>query len=269
MQKIFNIHTHTYPPAIAEKAVSSLGKFYNFVPEGDGTLADLERDAKEYGASGMLLLATATNPHQVEKVNDGIAAMVNSSRERGFIAYGFAGIHQDCTDLEKEIDRCEKMGLCGVKIHPDIQGVDIDDTRLLRLYEIIEGRMPLCLHMGDDRPEYRFSEADKLLKIKKLFPKLEVLAAHLGGYKSWEAAERLIGIEGIHFDTSSALWAMTPEMGTEIVHKLGIENVMFGTDYPVKLLATELLRFDALDLTAAEREAILYNNAAKFLGFEA
>ena len=39
--KVFDIHTHTYPEAIAEKAVANLGKFYNFVPEGKGTYAVL------------------------------------------------------------------------------------------------------------------------------------------------------------------------------------------------------------------------------------
>ena len=34
MYKIFDIHTHTYPEALAEKAVRNLGAFYDFVPEG-------------------------------------------------------------------------------------------------------------------------------------------------------------------------------------------------------------------------------------------
>ena len=31
MYKVFDIHTHTYPEAISEKAVTSLGNFYNFL----------------------------------------------------------------------------------------------------------------------------------------------------------------------------------------------------------------------------------------------
>ena len=40
---------------------------------------------------------------------------------------GFAGMYQDFPDFEGEIDRCRKMGLRGVKLHPDIQMLDIDD----------------------------------------------------------------------------------------------------------------------------------------------
>lgn len=45
MYKIFDIHTHTYPEAIAEKAVTALGRFYHFTPEGKGTYAELEQTA--------------------------------------------------------------------------------------------------------------------------------------------------------------------------------------------------------------------------------
>lgn len=59
---------------------------------------------------------------------------------------------------------------------------------------------------------------------------------------------------------------MTPDYAGELIHCLGIDRVMFGTDYPVKVYATELARFFAVDLTEEERTAILYDNAARFLG---
>ena len=70
MYKIFDIHTHTYPEAIAEKAVTSLNAFYEFVSEGKGTYAELAENSRENGVVGMLLFSVATNPHQVQKVND-------------------------------------------------------------------------------------------------------------------------------------------------------------------------------------------------------
>lgn len=51
-------------------------------------------------------------------------------------------MHQDFEDMEGEIDRAIQLGLKGVKIHPDTQKVNMDDPRLMRLYEIIEGRLP-------------------------------------------------------------------------------------------------------------------------------
>jgi len=86
------------------------------------------------------------------------------------------------------------------------------------------------------------------------------------GYRAWEKSSLLAELDDIWFDTSSALWAMTPERATELVHELGAERVLFGTDYPVAYAKSELARFFALDLTEDERRVILYDNAARFLG---
>lgn len=269
MFKVFDIHTHTYPEAISEKACISLGKFYNFVTEGKGTYADLESQAAENNVGGYLLFSVATNAHQVEKVNTTIADLVKFSRSHGFKTYGFAGMHQDFPDFEGELDRCIGLDLCGVKLHPDIQGVDINDKRLLPLYEIMQAKgLRLYLHMGDDRPEYRFSEARKLVDVLEQFPSLVVVAAHLGGYRAWDdAMELLAGRENVWYDTSSALWAITPEYAEVVIGRLGYEQVMFGTDYPVKNTDGELERFFKINLTDKQREDILWNNAMRFLSY--
>ena len=265
---IFDIHTHTYPERIAEKACVNLGAFYEFIVEGKGTYADLEESARPHNVRGFLLFSVATNATQVPKVNDSIASLVELSRSHGFETVGFAGMHQDYPDFAGEIDRVEKMGLRGIKIHPDIQAVDIDDPRMLRLYELVEGRMPIYFHIGDWRPQYRFSEAKKLLKVLEMFPKLEVVAAHLGGHRAFEEAKMLAGHPNVWYDTSSALWAMTPEYARELIRLLGTDRVMFGTDYPVKNPATELELFSRLSLTESQREDILYYNAIRFLHLE-
>lgn len=265
MRKIFDIHTHIYPEKIAAKASVNLGAFYNFVVEGKGTYEDLQRVGAESGTRGFLLLGVATNPTQVHSVNDFIADTVKLSRSRGYHTFGFMGMHQDHSDFAAELDRAVSIGLSGVKIHPDIQGVDIDDRRLYELYSLIEGKLPLYLHMGDDRPQYRFSSPEKLSKILNEFPNLTVVAAHLGGYRSWESAmETLAGRENVWYDTSSALWAMSVDYANKVVSKLGTEKLMFGTDYPVKNTDEEIERVLALDLTDSEREDIFWNNAARF-----
>ena len=267
MYKIIDIHSHVYPEAISDKAVKSLAAFYEFTVEGKGTYTDLETKSKAAGVSGFLMLAVATNAHQVTRVNDSIAAQAEISRQRGFETYGFAGIHQDFEDFAGEIDRIEKLGMKGVKIHPDIQRWDLEDKRMYELCEILEGRMPLYLHMGDNRPQYRYSEPKKLAKLLDRFPRLVVGAAHFGGYKDWDEAENVLaGRPNVWYDTSSALWAMTPERAKELITAYGADRVMFGTDYPVKNPDEEIGRFMKIDLTEKEREDIFYNNAKRFLG---
>lgn len=267
--KIFDIHTHIYPDAIAEKAVISLGKFYDFVPQGNGTYADMTKWDKDFGVSGFLVFSVATNAHQVHKVNEGLAACAKRGREDGFITVAFGGLHQDCPDMKSEIDYALSLGLKGIKIHPDIQMVDIDSEKLFPLYEEAEGRFPIYFHMGDNRPEYRYSEAARLKKVLDLFPRLEVVAAHLGGYCAEDDAVKYLAKDPrVMYDTSSALWNMTPEKAEYLIGKYGTEKVMFGTDYPVMRPEDELERFFRLKLTDRQREDILWNNAVRFLGIE-
>lgn len=264
---VFDIHTHIYPDAIAARATQNLGAFYDFEVQGRGTYADLEQTGAAHGVKGFLILSVATNAHQVTKVNDFAAAAVTHARERGFLAAGFGGMHQDFADMPAELERMLSIGLCGVKLHPDIQGADIDDPRFFPLYESMQGRVPLYLHMGDDRPQYRFSEPRKLLHLLQLFPRLTVGAAHFGGYRAWRDAEVLAGHPNVWFDTSSALWAMSPDAAARLVRLFGTERLMFGTDYPVKTAGEELERFFAIPgLTEAERRAVLFDNAVRFLG---
>ena len=52
MYKILDIHTHTYPDAIAAKAKVALEKFYEFTCEGSGTVDDLAESSEKAGVSG-------------------------------------------------------------------------------------------------------------------------------------------------------------------------------------------------------------------------
>ena len=263
--KIFDVHTHIYPDNIAGRAVDALGRFYDFVPEGDGTYNDMTEADRRCKVNGFLILAVATNAHQIRRVNESAAAALERGRADGFEAYAFGGLHP-CDDMKAEIDFCLEHGLSGIKLHPDIQGVDIDDPRLYPLYEEAEGRFPVYFHTGDDRPQYRFSAPEKLVKVMRDFPRLTAVAAHFGGYKANEEAVRyLCGCDRIWFDTSSALWTMTPEEADAIISRLGVSRMMFGTDYPVKLPDTELPRFFRLRLTDKETEDVLYNNAKTLL----
>ena len=270
MYKIIDIHTHIYPERISDKATRALSDFYRFIVNSKGTIEDLEDQCSINGVTGFLLLSVATNAHQVRSVNDYAAECVSRSRSRGYEAYGFASMHQEFEQMEREVERILSLGLKGVKLHPDIQGVDVTDKRLYPLYEACSYfGVPVYFHSGDYRPEYRFSEPKKIAKVLTDFPTLRVSAAHLGGYKAWdEAVEYLSGNERVWFDTSSSLWSMTTEKADGIISKIGKERLMFGSDYPGETIEDELKRFFALSMTEREREKVFYENARVFLGVE-
>ncbi len=267
MYNIIDVHTHIYPEKISDKATENLAKFYKFTVNSKGTIEDLKAQCAECGVTGFFLLSVATNPSQVSKVNDYASECVMKAREEGFEAYGFAGMHQDHEDMAEEVGRAYSIGLKGVKIHPDIQGVDVTDERLYPMYEACSSLdIPVYFHSGDYRAEYRYSEPKKIARILELFPRLRIAAAHLGGYKAWdEAIEYLAGNDRVWYDTSSSLWSMSTKRANEIISKIGKNHLMFGSDYPGERIRDELDRFMALDLTDREREDVFANNARAFL----
>lgn len=265
-QKIIDAHVHIYPEAIADRATESLGRFYQFTVHAKGTYEDLERQALSCGVSGFFLLAVATNAHQVQKVNDHVVNAMQTARRHGLECYAFAGMHQDYPDFAAEIERCRALGFTGFKIHPDIQRMDLLSSAMYALCEALEGNMPLFLHMGDCRAEYRFSEPEKLVTLTRRFPRLQVVAAHYGGYQAWDdAVHCLAGVPNVWFDCSSALWAMTPERAYALTETMGFDRVMYGSDYPVYGLADYLELFLRVPFSPAQRSAILYDNAQRFL----
>ena len=106
-----------------------------------------------------------------------------------------------------------------------------------------------------------------LLALTGRFPRLRVIAAHLGGYRAWEHVQALAACPNVWFDASSTMDFLSPEEEGRLIRALGVSRVMFGTDYPVRSVREELPRFLALPgLTDEEKKAILYDNAIGFLG---
>jgi hypothetical protein len=118
--------------------------------------------------------------------------------------------------------------------------------------------------MGDQNQDS--SSPLRLKHILERFPKLVVIAAHLGGYQMWDESLKYLVGGNLYMDTSSSLAFLKPEKAVEIIRKHGIEKILFGTDFPMWGHLEELNRFMALDLTESEKRVILYDNAAKLLG---
>ena len=260
---IIDAHAHIFPDKIAEKAVAGIGSFYSQLTmmNMNGSAETLIKTGEAAGVSKFLVQSVATVSAQVESINNFIADSVKKYPDK-FI--GFAAMHPDYEKVEQEIDRAISLGLKGVKLHPDFQEFAIDDERAMKIYEVIEGRLPLLIHMGDSR--YNWSKPEMLAKVLDRFPKLDVIGAHFGGWSEWDRAEEILGGKRLWVDTSSSLYSMTPERARELIDAYGVENVLFGTDFPMWTAESELKMFDKIPLSEREREMILHENAERLLG---
>ncbi len=256
--KIIDSHCHVYPDKIAEKASASTGDFYKMPSRLDGKISTLLARGKAAGISHFIIQSVATTPKQVSHINRFIADAV-ASGEGHFT--GLGTLHPDSDRIDEEFDEILALGLKGVKLHPDIQKVGIDDPRMQRIYERCRGVLPILMHTGDSRFDY--SNPNRMLPVLEKYPDLTVIGAHFGGWSVWdEATKKLSKYENLFVDCSSSLYAMSEEKAKSLIMAYGTSRVLFGTDYPMWLPEVELARFMKLSLTEKEREDILYNNAA-------
>ncbi|MDR3037323.1 MAG: amidohydrolase family protein [Coriobacteriales bacterium] len=260
--RIIDAHCHIYPDKIAAKAVENVGSFYQIEMDGEGCVGDLLARQEQAGITASIVHSVALRASNVVGINDFIAEQARL--HPSFI--GFATMHQDFEDMEAEVERCVGLGLKGFKLHPDSQGVNADDPRLMRLYELIEGRLPLILHCGDYR--WDNSHPSRVKEILHAFPQLVLNAAHFGGWSLYDLAVEYLEDEHCFMDLSSSSVYLGPRRTTELIHIYGADRILFGSDYPMWDPATELERFGRNDLTEEEREQICWRNAERFLGEE-
>ncbi|MBQ8297258.1 MAG: amidohydrolase family protein [Ruminococcus sp.] len=253
--EIIDAHAHIFPEKIAENATANTGKFYDLPMRSCGTSTKLIEGGSEIGVSRYLICSTATKPEQVASINSFIAGECAAHP----CFFGFGTAHPDSADITADINQVRELGLHGIKLHPDFQTFDMDSEGAYKIYEQIEGIMPVLIHCGDSRFEY--SAPKKIANIHRDFPKLMIFAAHLGGYERWdEAAEYLTGLENVKFDTSSSLFFMPAERAAKMIRSYGVENCFFGSDFPMWSHADELERLLALGFTEEENQRILAGN---------
>lgn len=99
----------------------------------------------------------------------------------------------------------------------------------------------------------------------KLFPKLQVIAAHLGGWEMFDTAYDFLGDTNCFVDISSCMMFLEREQMEKYIGLFGADRVLFGTDFPLWDPVAEVESFMKLSLRDKDREKISYQNAQKIL----
>ena len=259
---VIDAHAHIYPDKIASKAVHAINAFYGIPMENPhGTSETLLKTCEGTPISHFIVHSVATTAHAVTSINNFISEQCRLHPQ--FI--GFGTMHQDFEDPEAEIDRMIELGLHGVKLHPDTQEVNMDDPRLMEIYEIMEARgLPLAVHTGDFRHDY--SHPRRLKNVLRTFPDLVVDGAHLGGCFIYDVGYDVLHAERLFVDASSTISVVGPRRFGELVRMWGTDRVMFGSDFPMWNPYAEYVVMASCGFTDDELENLLCKNAERFTG---
>lgn len=255
-----DFHSHVYPDAIAPKAAESIRQFYHLGDNTmDGRVQTLLEHGDKAGIREFVILPVAMRPDRTRHINDFILEQV--AKQPRF--YGYGTVHAAMDNITEEVQYIMDHGLRGLKMHPDSQVFAIDDTRLFPVYEMIQGKLPVIFHMGDHRFDY--SHPARLRHVLELFPKLQVIAAHFGGYTMHEIAAQELKGKDCFFDVSSSLMFMEEGVAEKYINHYGADRFVYGSDFPMWDPVKEMERFLRLKLTDDQFEQIAHITAEQIL----
>lgn len=264
---IIDFHTHIYPENVVNKILPAAEKKLNIKVPCTGSPQDLRSHMRSSGIDLSVVLPLAKGQEDVPSLNDWVRS-VSGGR---LVAFG--AIHPLMNGLEDELDRLVSNGIKGVKMMPLLQMVYPDDSRCDRLYEaVIQREMILITHAGRDpldRDEV-FGTPERFAKVVDSYPELKLILAHLGGLRMWDDVRKyLLPVKGnVRFDTSYAYNYIERKEMEELIHDLGTDRVLFGSDYPWEDPGRAVEVIKSLDLSEKEVESLLWKNAVKLLEIE-
>ncbi len=261
---IFDFHTHIFPDALAERAVSGLAQKFpeNVKPETDGTLNGLIQSMDRCGVDRSLVVPIATKPTQTERLNRW-AADIHHDR---VVAFGSINPHTD--DYKRDIDLVVSLGLKGIKLHPEYQDFIVDAPDMLKIYDYaFEKDLIIIQHAGEDiayTAPFRGTPA-MFAEVMRVLGGGVMVAAHLGGLLMWDEVQQLLCGTDIYFDCSQSLGKMPKEQFVDIVNAHGADKILFASDSP---WGSPLFMKEAVlnsGLSTEQQELIFYKNATRLL----
>ncbi len=189
-------------------------------------------------------------------------------------------MHPDYPNYKDELKRLKDNGIKGIKIHPDYQGVAIDDDRYINIIEeAFKNDLIVITHAGIDYgfPDDVKASVPRVLNcLSKLKGKGKFVLAHLGETYNWnEVIDKLAG-KDIYFDTAFSfgdLWhkgvvkpLIDEDTFLRFISKHGSDKILFATDSPWMSPKESLRVLNSFTKLAVEdKENILYKNALKLL----
>ena len=262
-----DVHTHVWPERIAGVVLESLVNQLGIPATGLNTVDSLKAHMRDSGVDKSVVLGVVDRADQVTRANDWLIGIQDE------LLVPFGAMHPDLDDKAAEVRRIREKGVRGIKLHPMMNRFYPDDPVMFPVYEEMGEDLVLAIHSGSlphaspGQPVY--SSPDRIMNIVRQFPRLKVIALHLGGFYMLEEAEReLIGRENVFIDTTwpPSLREVAVGTLTAIINKHGADKVCFGTDFPLASQIADAGYLLELAIPDAEKERILGDNARQLIG---
>jgi uncharacterized protein len=254
---VFDLHVHLWKGEVSLREYESQLKAAGLEVIGLG--------AMWFGGPNQALQG---QPRRVRASNDGLVALAATHPK----VVPIATVHPyDGAAAIAELERVAARGVKVLKLHPHTQKFDAADPRVLRLTERA-GQLDVIVLF--DNASIVPGDCEKLFNLALNAPKTKFIFAHLGGmsFRFWnilKAARTAQGLfaDNIYFDLSATV-VMVADSPIEdelvwTIRNVGIDHVLFGSDYPQYSLEQGVRALERLGLDESEKAKIRFENAQK------
>lgn len=263
MSRIIDFHTHAFPDAIANRAISTLEAEAEGVHAfHDGRVSSLLASMDSAAINSCVICSIATRPAQFEPILKW-SHEIKCERIEPFVS-----LHPKDPNWAEHITRIKAEGFKGVKFHPFYQDFHVAEPMLYPIYERLGMEdLMIVMHTGYDIAFERIRRADPkgILKVCTDMPGLKFISTHLGAWQMWDEVRRdLIGRE-IYMELSFALDLLSPDVARAMLMEHPPEFLLFGSDSPWTDQGRTLKLLRALELPQDVQRKILFDNAQRLL----
>jgi len=218
-----------------------------------------------------LTIARGGDPDRTRARNNAILELAQDTD--GFF-FPVCSVHPaDGTAALREIDRVAAAGAAWLKLHPNTQDFDVADSGVVKVVgKAAECGLPVLF---DAYSPWDANQPGKFANLATAVPESRIILAHshgpgfaqllfydiLGRYPWW-GRNVWIDISVIGPMLAGGPFA---EQFVWVLRKVGIDRVIFGSDYPVDDPLDAIRAVAELGFTDEELAAILHDNAAALL----
>ena len=270
--RILANHAHVFPASV----------------NPDGTIDRLLKLLDNTGIEQAVCFAPF--PHQFQRAglhenapNDWLARELDSQPR----LFGFGTLDLERPAVEAQVRHIKQLGFRGIKLHPNAQKFDLLSPPALKAYAAAEAQeLFITFHSGVHRYPLKGVNVMFFDEIAWKFPDLRFSLEHVGGYAYFPDALAVI-VNAIPFPpvpgrrcmvyagVTSCLtpnwlrfWYMPPERMQELILQAGIDQIIFGMDFPYNLedhINTAINTIRGLDLSETDKAKILGGNLREAL----
>jgi len=188
---------------------------------------------------------------------------------------GFCSIQPKAGDAAiAELERCAQVGARGIgEMRSDVQGFDLADKTIMKPIVDVAIKHDLIFLTHSSEPvghQYVGKGSitpDILYSFILSFPKLKLVCAHWGGGLPFYALmpEVAKALTNVFFDTAATIWLYQPQIFQQVSDIIGIDKILFGSDYPLISPSRIIAQIQSLELAEEDKAKILGGNAQKLL----